>query len=89
MPHAFWSSESQVADFLGDGGTGFILKHSSRCSLSALIRPVVMQFLETHPDVPCFEIGVIEHRPASDFVAEQLRVTHQSPQAGCAARGVG
>jgi bacillithiol system protein YtxJ len=81
MPHAFWSSDADAAAFLDGRGTGFIFKHSSQCSLSALIRPVVMQFLETHPDVPCFEIGVIEYRPASNLVAQRLKVTRQSPQA--------
>jgi bacillithiol system protein YtxJ len=81
MPHTFWSTEAHAAEFLDAKGTGFIFKHSSRCSLSALIRPVVMDFLSTHPDVPCFEIGVVEHRDASNLVAQRTGIKHESPQA--------
>ncbi len=81
MPHAFWSSDADAAAFLDGKGTGLIFKHSSRCSISSMMRPMLMDWLDAHPDVPCYEIGVVEYRPASNLVAERLRVTHESPQA--------
>lgn len=82
MPHAFWSTEAHAADFLAGQGTGFIFKHSSRCSISSMMRPMFMDWLEAQgDDVQAFEIGVVEYRPVSNLVAQRLGVTHESPQA--------
>lgn len=82
MPHRFWSTEADAAAFLDGGGTALIFKHSSRCSISGMIRPIFLDWLEAQgADVHAFEIGVVEYRPASNLVAERLGVQHESPQA--------
>ena len=57
-----------------------ILKHSSRCSLSARANSVVQQFMEENLKTPIFLIRVIESRDASLYLAEKVGVTHASPQ---------
>ena len=38
-------------------------------------------FRDAHPDVPCYEVHVIESRAVSDLIAARLDVQHESPQA--------
>ena len=82
MPLTYWDTEQDVARFLDGGGEGIVFKHSTRCQISGAVREQVWEpFQADHPDIPCFEVLVVEHRPASKLIAERLGVTHQSPQA--------
>ncbi|HEY3416515.1 MAG TPA: bacillithiol system redox-active protein YtxJ [Armatimonadota bacterium] len=58
----------------------FLFKHSTRCGISANARRQVEQFLAASPDVPCWEVLVIEQRPLSQAIAAASGVVHTSPQ---------
>ena len=80
--HTAWTRVNDVEEFLRKRGDGIVFKHSSRCSVSDVVRERVWEpFLTAHPDIPCFEVLVVEHRPASNLLAEKLCVRHESPQA--------
>ncbi len=58
----------------------FILKHSTRCPISAAAFKVVAEY-EKKPQTPDFYlVKVIEARPVSNAVAATLAIQHQSPQ---------
>jgi bacillithiol system protein YtxJ len=55
-----------------------VFKHSTRCIVSKM---ALNQFSEEyHQPSPFYLINVIENREVSNFVADELSVTHQSPQ---------
>jgi bacillithiol system protein YtxJ len=58
-----------------------ILKHSTRCPISAAAHREMEKFTATHSEVPCAVVLVVEDRPLSLLVAEETGVAHQSPQA--------
>lgn len=60
----------------------FILKHSTRCPVSARAHDIVDEFEKTAPqDYPPFHVvKVVEARDVSDAVAERLELRHESPQ---------
>ncbi len=72
-------SEQQVEEVLRMP-RALVFKHSTRCSVSRRAYSVVEQFTEEHPEIPLFLVSVIESRPVSNYLAEQLKVRHQSPQ---------
>jgi bacillithiol system protein YtxJ len=62
--------------------TGVLLfKHSVRCPISARAQREFQQFAADAPQVACWQVLVIEHRPLSLQIAEETGITHQSPQA--------
>ncbi len=60
----------------------FILKHSSRCPISAGAYYRVLHYLETAGAAapPTYLVKVIESRPVSNDLAARLTIEHQSPQ---------
>ena len=58
-----------------------LYKHSTRCPVSSYVIGEVYQFAETHPDWNIYILKVVERRALSNAVADELGVTHQSPQA--------
>ena len=59
----------------------FIFKHSTTCPISARAWQEVQNFMnQSSSDVLVTMIKVIESRPVSNQVAEDLGVKHQSPQ---------
>jgi bacillithiol system protein YtxJ len=60
----------------------FIFKHSTACPISAKAYGQVADYLQRRaaedPDVHL--VKVIEDRPVSDQIADQLQVPHKSPQ---------
>jgi bacillithiol system protein YtxJ len=57
-----------------------VLKHSTRCPISARANQAYLRFAET-ATVPCCRVLVLEQRDVSDAVAARLQLPHQSPQA--------
>lgn len=58
---------------------GFVIfKHSTRCSTSRM----ALRLFESgwEHSVPAYLINVVENRPASNQVASQYRISHESPQ---------
>lgn len=59
----------------------FLLKHSTRCPVSAGAHDRYQHFADELPEVECWEVLVVENRPLSLRIAADSGVTHQSPQA--------
>lgn len=59
-----------------------LLKHSTTCPVSANALKEFEQYLEKNPnaDVDYTLVKVIESRPVSNQIAEDLSVKHESPQ---------
>jgi bacillithiol system protein YtxJ len=57
-----------------------VLKHSTRCPISARAQQAYQRFAET-ATAPCCRVLVLEQRDVSDAVAARLQLPHQSPQA--------
>ncbi|AET67868.1 bacillithiol system protein YtxJ [Desulfosporosinus orientis DSM 765] len=63
-------------------GKVLIFKHSTTCPISARAWREVQKFMaDTTAAIQVIMIKVIESRPVSNFVAESMKVQHQSPQA--------
>lgn len=62
--------------------TVIVFKHSTRCPISAMVKNTFEQDwdLEEHQAPSVYLLHVIEDRPASNSIAQQLGVDHQSPQ---------
>lgn len=58
-----------------------IFKHSTRCSISKMVLNRFQKEwkVEDKKVIPLF-LDLLAHRDVSDFIAEKLEVTHQSPQ---------
>ncbi|MNH72473.1 hypothetical protein D3C87_708370 [compost metagenome] len=59
-----------------------VLKHSTTCPVSANALKEFNEFVDTNPnaDVDYYLVKVIESRPVSNQIAEDLGVKHESPQ---------
>lgn len=57
-----------------------LLKHSTRCPISAGAHSRFQHFAEGHSEVDCWQVLVIEHRQLSNAIAGETGITHQSPQ---------
>jgi bacillithiol system protein YtxJ len=71
-----WLEESRKQPLL-------LLKHSTQCPISAEAFEAFRAFSGTSQakSVRMGVVTVIEHRPVSNAIAEQLQVKHESPQA--------
>ena len=60
----------------------FIFKHSTTCPISAEAYQQVATYASTAGpgDPEVYMVKVIEDRPVSNQIAQELQVTHQSPQ---------
>ncbi|HPO15423.1 MAG TPA: bacillithiol system redox-active protein YtxJ [Candidatus Hydrogenedentes bacterium] len=60
----------------------FVLKHSTRCPISAGAYQRVLHYIETAGETapPAYLVKVIESRPVSNDLATRLNIQHQSPQ---------
>lgn len=65
-----------------DGSLAFIFKHSTTCSISGGAARRLDALLDENKEKlpPFHKVLVIESRPVSNAIAEQLKVTHESPQ---------
>jgi len=63
-------------------GPLFVFKHSTACPVSAAAHQRVARYLAepAEGDAPVRLVRVIESRPVSNAIAEDLGVRHQSPQ---------
>jgi len=75
-------SEEDFQRLLADSYSGpvFLLKHSTRCPISAAAQAQFQRFAEDHPTVACWQVLVIEQRALSNLIAAETGITHQSPQ---------
>lgn len=59
----------------------FLLKHSTRCPISAGAQRRYNQFAEEHADIDCWLVLVIEQRAISNLISAETGIPHHSPQA--------
>ena len=76
-----WLTPAEFDAFVGDGGSGIIFKHSTRCAVSSWSHAEVTRFAAERSDVPIYLVLVVENRPLSQHIAGALGVAHASPQA--------
>lgn len=62
-------------------GRAVLFKHSPRCWISRRARDEVEAFADRNPEVPVYQVNVLDARGVSDEVASRLGVGHESPQA--------
>ena len=60
----------------------FVFKHSTSCSISAEAWNEFQKYLQDNPNQQVYYVyvKVIESRPVSNQIAEELGVKHESPQ---------
>lgn len=76
-----FNNDGDLEAFLARPDPGIILKHSTRCEISAEALRELESFARARPDVAAAVILVIENRPLSNALAARLGIPHQSPQA--------
>jgi len=76
-----WTRQEEIDSFLAKRGTGLILKHSTRCPISAAAFKELEGFVNSETGVPVYLIRVIESRSVSNEISARLGIQHQSPQA--------
>jgi bacillithiol system protein YtxJ len=79
MDVEFEQEKEALLEMLKTGLT-VIYKHSSRCSISSRTAVEVARFEEERPDVPLILIDVVDEKPLARFIAQELKIRHQSPQ---------
>ena len=58
-----------------------LFKYGTRCPISTAARNQLETFRGDCPDAVVYQVAVDQHRDLSDYIAEQLGVRHESPQA--------
>lgn len=65
---------------IASSGPVWLLKHSRTCPVSAAALDEFTRFLTPRPGLQAGMLVVQDQRPLSNWVAERLKYTHQSPQ---------
>ncbi len=58
----------------------FLLKHSNACGISHGARETFLEFAQENTNAEYWKVLVIEDRPLSLKIAEEIGVPHKSPQ---------
>lgn len=78
------TDEKQIGEMLEASRTGpvFVLKHSTRCPISAGAHRRVSEYLKKagEAEAPFYLVKVIESRPVSNALTRESGVHHASPQ---------
>jgi bacillithiol system protein YtxJ len=65
-----------------DKGPVMILKHSTRCSVSFMVKRLIENnWSEDHNSIQPYLLDLIRYRGLSNRLATELGITHESPQA--------
>jgi bacillithiol system protein YtxJ len=67
-------------DALLAAGDAVLLKHGSRCSISAQARDELSTFATSHPEIPIATLEVTAYADLARYAAERLGIRHESPQ---------
>ena len=60
--------------------TVVLAKHSTRCFISTRAMRQVTKFADSNPDIPVYQLDIIDHPELSERVSVDLQVPHESPQ---------
>lgn len=72
------TSESQWKDLLNEKGPFVVFKHSTRCSISSMVKNRLERSWQDSS--PVYLLDLIALRSISNLIAEDLRIQHESPQ---------
>lgn len=86
MPARLRTEAELVAAFAAD--SYLVLKHSTRCPISAAAFARYERWCAAHPAVATGWIDVLEERALAQAVAVRTGIQHESPQALLLAKGV-
>ncbi|HEY8929068.1 MAG TPA: bacillithiol system redox-active protein YtxJ [Mucilaginibacter sp.] len=74
-------SAEQINDIKNQHGYSLIFKHSTRCSISMMVKKRLELDGDKLPaDLPAYFLDLIKHRDLSNQVATDFIVHHESPQ---------
>ncbi|MCO5241703.1 MAG: bacillithiol system redox-active protein YtxJ [Chitinophagaceae bacterium] len=75
------TTEAQVKELLEKSYIKhqLVFKHSTRCSTSSMIKNR-LERSEASPDIDFHFLDLIAYRPLSNKIANELNVSHESPQ---------
>jgi bacillithiol system protein YtxJ len=74
-------SADQVNNIKHQQGYSAIFKHSTRCSISMMVKKRFEMDLDKLPGgMPLYFLDLIKHRDISNQVAQDFHVHHESPQ---------
>ena len=72
------NSEQQLQDVLSKEAVVAVFKHSTRCSISSMVKNRLER--DWTSDQPVYYLDLIAHRNVSNLIAQISGVQHQSPQ---------
>jgi len=70
----------EYRSFVSAAEARLLLKHSTRCGISAGALDRCRAYLSGHPGVPAAMVKVVENRLLSRHIAEETGIPHQTPQ---------
>jgi bacillithiol system protein YtxJ len=74
-------SADQIESIKNQQGYNLIFKHSTRCSISMMVKKRFELDWDKLPgDMPLYFLDLIKHRDLSNKVASDFQVYHESPQ---------
>jgi bacillithiol system protein YtxJ len=74
-------SQEQLAAIKADKGYSIIFKHSTRCSISMMVKRRVEMDWDLLPEtVPAYFLDLISYRDISNEIANLFQIHHESPQ---------
>jgi bacillithiol system protein YtxJ len=74
------SDEAAAESLVGSAEPAWIFKHSVSCGVSAAAHGELERYLAGHPGERAGVIVIQSHRALSNWLAQRLGRTHQSPQ---------
>jgi len=75
------NSADQIEEIKQNEGYSLIFKHSTRCSISMMVKKrFEMDWDKLPENFPLFFLDLIKHRDLSNKIAADFNVYHESPQ---------
>ena len=74
------NDKNQISEIKNHVNPSIIFKHSTRCNISAFALKMFERSWEDKMDIKCYFLDILNHRELSNFIAEEFKVHHESPQ---------
>lgn len=72
------TSEEQIKDLLNTQQVFAVFKHSTRCSISSMVKNRLERDWDS--ELPVYYLDLLSYRNVSNLIAQLSGVTHESPQ---------
>ncbi len=72
------NSEEQLQDVLSKESVVAVFKHSTRCSISSMVKNRLER--DWSSDQPVYFLDLIAHRNISNWISQMSGIRHESPQ---------